>query len=266
MRLHLLAVIVLPLVGLVGCAQRDASEPVTSTHNRPKNGSQPAPVPSPQPSPSQVLTVEPQKRVPQPVMQQREGDYVKQRQGTAAATAHGDLAMTSVNARPTPFHAATFARDPSAYLDVVQPSRVWDVATPGPNVAPLTAISDTARTIPALGSVRLQVQTAPLFPVSFFSYDLGVFANNLAAITVRADSQGVASAVWTATAGTTGLTRIHVGSPGASGNVLFNITVREPIPAVAVPIPTDGAPIPAPTASSATTPTASSATTPSITR
>ena len=62
-------------------------------------------------------------------------------------------------------------------------------------------------------------------PVTFLAMDLGAFENKLNAITVEADGKGVAKATYTATPGTIGRSHIMAGSPGASGQVSFEVMI-----------------------------------------
>jgi hypothetical protein len=132
---------------------------------------------------------------------------------------------------PAPFAAQRFAADPQAYLDVVEPGRVFQSATPGEGVPALDLVGDALATLVQGGSVELRVRGAPAAPVTFTSFSCGAFANHLTSITVRADATGLASAIFTAPPGTLNDVSILAGSPLASGQVNFCVTV---LPAIAI--------------------------------
>ncbi len=126
---------------------------------------------------------------------------------------------------PAPFDAAAFAANPKAYVDDVAPARAFQTATPDertPVLRPLSATQATARQDEA---VILRVVTLPHAPVHFTSFDLGRFGNQLSAQTVVADAHGVAAVSFTAGPGTIDGVHILAGSPLASGQVAFDLTI-----------------------------------------
>jgi hypothetical protein len=133
---------------------------------------------------------------------------------------------------PAPFDAQRFAADPQAYLDVVEPGRVFQSAAPGEHVPELELVGDAIATIPQGASTRLRVRGVPLGPVTFTSFACGAFANHLTSITVRADDAGVAEAIFTAPPGTLNDVNILAGSPLSSGQVNFCVTVTPAITAL----------------------------------
>lgn len=92
----------------------------------------------------------------------------------------------------------------------------------------LTPSSGRFHEIPQGASIRLEVQGRPEAPVTFTSFDLGAFQNQLTSITVAADEQGIAQAEFTGTPGTVEDVNILVGSPMASGQVQFRVRVLPP--------------------------------------
>lgn len=146
------------------------------------------------------------------------------------AQAEGHLERLSVNGRPTPWRAAEYVRDPLGYLSVVEPCRIWQSADPESADALATPDGHTAVLVnlAPLASQNLCVQTWPGYPATLTSYDRGTFQNGLTSITVQADAQGVATAVFTATAGTTDTVRIHAASPVTAGQVQFRIHIPAP--------------------------------------
>ncbi len=126
------------------------------------------------------------------------------------------------------FDAESYRQDPQSYLSAFERGRVWQSAQPGPGVPLLGRISSRNQTLRQGESIRLQVKTEPNAPVSFTSFDLGAFQNQLPSITVAADADGVAEAVFTGTSGT--IERVHIlaASPVATGRLAFDVLV-EPV-------------------------------------
>ena len=131
---------------------------------------------------------------------------------------------------PAAFDKAVYLADRTAYLALSEPGRVWQAAQPGPEVPVLRRLGDLKQTLRQKESVRLETQAAPDAPVTFTSFDSGVFSNQLPSITVAADSKGLANAVFTATSGTISRINIMAASPMTSGRVEFHINV---LPAIA---------------------------------
>lgn len=128
---------------------------------------------------------------------------------------------------PKTFDKAAFEANPQAYLDVVEPGRIWQTASGGPNVKTLDAKGPAFLDCPKHGSVTLTVLGEKFAPVTFTSLDMGAFQNRLTSVTVRADEKGEASVVFTATPGTVEGVRIIAASPLAVGQVNFKLTVKE---------------------------------------
>jgi len=107
-----------------------------------------------------------------------------------------------------------------------EPGRIWQTAQPGLDVPVLTTLIAGTHTLAQGESVRLQVQAVAGFPVTFTTFDLGTFENSLTTVSVPANDDGVATATFTATPGS--LFRAHVlaASPGASGQVHFEIYIQ----------------------------------------
>lgn len=133
----------------------------------------------------------------------------------------------TANILPAAFDEAAYREDPQAYLDIVEPGRVYQSAQPGPRVKSVGPVGRHRHTIKQLESVRLQVKAAPDYPVTFTSFDLGAFSNQLTSITVVADKDGIASAVFTGTEGTINDVNILAASPMASGRVHFVVTILQ---------------------------------------
>jgi hypothetical protein len=141
----------------------------------------------------------------------------------------------SIAIDPAPFDATAYARDPQAYLSVVEPARVYQTAPAGPAAVPLRATVDHVIPVPALGSTELAVIGQPHAPVTFTVLDGGRMPNSLASITVQADAEGRASTTYTATPGTVDEVQILVGSPMTVGTLTLRVAVAYPeAPAVSV--------------------------------
>lgn len=128
---------------------------------------------------------------------------------------------------PKPFDPAAFSANPQAYLDIVEPGRVFQTAAPGVDVPVLRSKGTASYEIPVGGSCTLTVITAPHAPVSFVTLDLGTFSNSLTAITVQANAEGEASTVYTASGGAIADVHLMAGSPMASGQVKFHVFITD---------------------------------------
>jgi hypothetical protein len=128
---------------------------------------------------------------------------------------------------PKPFDRAAYAANPRAYLDVIEPGRVFQSAAPGPGVPVLDSLGAEMLSMSRGTPVELKVKAAPGAPVTYHSSDLGAFDNQLTTITVRSDEQGVAVAQFHATPGTIGDCNITAASPMCSGRINFFVTIEE---------------------------------------
>ncbi len=128
------------------------------------------------------------------------------------------------------FDADAYQRNPEAYLSIVEPGRVWQPAQPGPGVELIERITGRRQTILQGESVRLQTQVPPHAPVTFTSFDLGAFQNQLPSISVAADEQGIAEAIFTGTSGTIAEVNILAASPVTTGRLDFVVTVEPKAP------------------------------------
>lgn len=126
---------------------------------------------------------------------------------------------------PKPFDLAAYRRDPKAYLNVIEPGRVFQVAQPGPEVRRLEALGETQPTITQAGTATLRVKAAPGMPVTWTSFDAGRFSNSLTSITVAADDRGVAETTFTGGSGTIDQVNILASCPVTSGQVTYHVTV-----------------------------------------
>lgn len=129
---------------------------------------------------------------------------------------------------PAKFDPQAYRADPQKYLNTVEPGRIWQPAQPGPDVPRVEAASKGRTEVLQGEWVTLKVKAIPDAPVTFSSFDLGAFSNQLTSVTVAADKDGVASAQFVGTPGTYNEVRIMAASPVTSGQVNFEVTVVVP--------------------------------------
>ena len=137
---------------------------------------------------------------------------------------NGDHQATRLYAETKAFDRQAYEASKDEYLQDYVPSRVYQTAQPSDGVPALVA-SSTWHQMASGESIRLEVTSTPNLPVTFLALDLGAFENKLNAITVEANGKGVAMATYTATPGTIGRSHIIAGSPGASGQVSFEVMI-----------------------------------------
>ena len=122
---------------------------------------------------------------------------------------------------PARFDEAAYRANPRAYLDVIEPGRVWQSKQPGEGVPRITSLVGQVFDMQQGESVPLRVQVVPGAPVTFTSFDLGAFENQLTSITVAADDTGVAETLFIATPGTVETVSMVAASPLTSGQLEF---------------------------------------------
>ncbi|MGE3310484.1 MAG: hypothetical protein AB7O66_10975 [Limisphaerales bacterium] len=130
---------------------------------------------------------------------------------------------------PKPFTPGLYARDPDAYLGVVEPGRCWQTA-PDESRAPILTVVGGLTDISILAgrASALEIQVPAGAPATFTSFGGGTFPNGLNSISVEADPRGRASTTWTASPGTVGEAMIVAASPVARGSARFTLTVVGP--------------------------------------
>lgn len=134
----------------------------------------------------------------------------------------------SAAVRPGPFDLAAWKKSPQAYLDVVEPGRIYQLADASlPSVKPLAASGRQFAEVHEGAPATLGVRGEPGAPVTFTAFgSVGAFDNGLSSISVKADDKGVANVVFTAAPGAAGTVRILAGSPLTSGQVIFQVAVK----------------------------------------
>jgi hypothetical protein len=128
---------------------------------------------------------------------------------------------------PKTFDPVAYKQSPKAYLDVVEPGRVFQTANPGKDVPSIVATSPLYQEVVQGKSVKLRVKAVPRMPCSFTSFDLGHFHNQLTSVTVEADDQGIAEASFFGAPGTINEVKILASSPVASGQIRFIVFVKK---------------------------------------
>ena len=135
----------------------------------------------------------------------------------------------SVAILPKPFDREAFAANPSTYLDIVEPARVLQSATPGEKVPALEMVSPYCQDVAQGKSVEISVRAEPGMPVSFLIYSGGYFSETrLNAATVRADGGGNATVTYVSTPGVINDVQIKASAPTCSGVADFLVRVWLP--------------------------------------
>jgi hypothetical protein len=129
---------------------------------------------------------------------------------------------------PKPFDPVAYKQNPKAYLDVVEPGRVFQTAKPGKDVPSIVAISPPYQEVVQGKSVKLRAKAVAGMPCTFTSFDLGHFHNQLTSVTVAANEQGVAEADFYGAPGTINEVKILASSPITSGQIRFIVNVKKP--------------------------------------
>ncbi len=138
------------------------------------------------------------------------------------------VSRLSVMTEAKPFDREAFEKDPQAYLDEIEPGRIWQSAPEAEGVKPIVHLGEFYRQLLQGESAPLSVKIEPNLPVTFYSPQLGRFENLLTSITVRSDEKGIANATYTATPGSRGDVTILAASPVNSGQARFLINVVLP--------------------------------------
>jgi hypothetical protein len=131
----------------------------------------------------------------------------------------------SIVGKREPFDLARYQSDPTYYLNSVEPGRAFDTAQPSADTQPIKhnykKYYETVQNTP----VYLEAKASPDMPVSFTAFDGGQFQNGLSFITIKANSNGVAKAEFTATSGVINQARVKAASPVNSGTLQWIVNV-----------------------------------------
>lgn len=129
---------------------------------------------------------------------------------------------------PKEFNHAKYKKNPKEYLDIVEPGRIWQAAQPGEGVAVIDYAGDAFQTAEQNVPVVLKAKVTPGAPVTFTSFDLGAFENELTSVTVAADEEGIARTSFTGTSGTINDCRILASSPVTTGQLQYWVRITLP--------------------------------------
>ncbi|MEQ1826761.1 MAG: hypothetical protein ABL921_12480 [Pirellula sp.] len=140
-----------------------------------------------------------------------------------------DPSTLSSSIVPTSFNKAQFDANKEAYATEyaknIEPGRVFVTAQLGDGVPVLRSDGGRFHRVNQGERVRLKVDAPAGAPIAFSSMKSGQFINQLSSITVVADQNGKAEALFTASSGTIGEIPILAASPVASGQIRFVVSV-----------------------------------------
>jgi hypothetical protein len=114
-----------------------------------------------------------------------------QEQSVAEARATGKYPerLTTLVA-PKKFDPDAFRLNPQAYLDVVEPGRVWASAEPTPTARVIEHLGPIDRILRPLETTELTARVLAEAPVTFTSFSGGQFENHLQSHNRRGDNPG----------------------------------------------------------------------------
>ncbi len=145
-----------------------------------------------------------------------------------AAEKNGNPERLSVLISPKPFDAEKYKQNPASYLSVPEPGRCNQPAAPSSTTPRIRAISPTRVQIKQNEGTKLRVQAVPKMPVTWTSFDLGKFSNQLTTMTVEADQNGIAEVTFLGAPGTIADVHIVCAAPMASGQIRYTVNVVKP--------------------------------------
>ena len=94
-----------------------------------------------------------------------------------AAAQRGDPIPRTEMYTPKAFDLAAYQADPEAYLRRIEPGRIWQSATPGRDVPAIDIIGDSHFEVAQDEWITLTTRAPAGGPVTFYSFDLGIFKN-----------------------------------------------------------------------------------------
>ena len=128
--------------------------------------------------------------------------------------------------KPKPFNLDAWKKDESAYLNVVEPGRIdqmADISAPS-----IEAIGSRSRKIKVCTVLPVQFKAAPNSPVSLVVTRGGIFTESKTnAVTVKSDKNGIATVHYYATRGTVHQTEIMAASPMNFGQASILVNVQD---------------------------------------
>ncbi len=135
---------------------------------------------------------------------------------------------TSLFSDDSSFREEEYKSDKSKYLNRFAPFRVFSPAQPGEGIPVLVRVSNHDISVIQGEAVSLEVEGLPNMPVTFTSFDGGVFSNDLPSICVESDDKGRAKATFNCTPGVVASVKILAASPLATGIVEFHLSAKLP--------------------------------------
>lgn len=126
------------------------------------------------------------------------------------------------------FDRAAFLANPDDYMSVAEPGRVFQAAPAGTNVPALIALTPRRVNVDQGSAVTLSVKAEAGMPVTFTSFDGGLFGNGFVSQTVLASADGKASVAFRGVEGTIASSQVLASSPTCSGQARFTVFTRVP--------------------------------------
>jgi hypothetical protein len=126
------------------------------------------------------------------------------------------------------FDRAAFLANPDDYLSVAEPGRVFQAAPAGAGVPALVALTPRRVNVDQGSAVTLSVQAEAGMPVTFTSFDGGLFGNGFVSQTVLASADGKVSVSFRGVEGTIANSQVLASSPTCSGQARFTVFTRVP--------------------------------------
>ncbi len=131
---------------------------------------------------------------------------------------------------PKPFDPVAYRADPKAYLDIVEPGRVFQAKAPSPETPRIEPLSPYFQEVKQGDAVALSVKATPGYPVTFTSFALGAFAESgMTTVTVQADAAGVATVHFRGVSGTVMESDVLASCPMTSGQARFKLNTLIPM-------------------------------------
>jgi hypothetical protein len=126
------------------------------------------------------------------------------------------------------FDRAAFLANPDDYMSVAEPGRVFQAAPAGTNVPALVALTPRRVNVDQGSAVTLSVKAEAGMPVTFTSFDGGLFGNGFVSQTVITGADGKASVSYRGVEGTIANSQILASCPTCSGQARFTVFTRVP--------------------------------------
>lgn len=126
------------------------------------------------------------------------------------------------------FDRAAFLANPDDYMSVAEPGRVFQAAPAGANVPAIVALTPRRVNVDQGSAVTLSVKAEAGMPVTFTSFDGGLFGNGFVSQTVITSADAKASVSFRGVEGTIASSQVLASSPTCSGQARFTLFTRVP--------------------------------------